>query len=81
MNESFLYLLVLISFLLLSTTRAQDICYPDTCSDPELETFFSYRACCQTECCSKLRFFVIPASFIGVAFVLGAFFALCFQCR
>ncbi|KAF1762372.1 hypothetical protein GCK72_010634 [Caenorhabditis remanei] len=58
-----------------------ETCYPDTCADPEMDTFFSYGTCCDNECCYRLRYWVYPASIAGIGFVAGAFFALCFQCR
>ncbi|CAI5445194.1 unnamed protein product [Caenorhabditis angaria] len=56
-------------------------CYPDLCAEEETDTFFSYTACCDNECCNRLRYWVYPASIAAVGFIAGAFFALCFQCR
>ncbi|PIC42151.1 hypothetical protein B9Z55_009317 [Caenorhabditis nigoni] len=71
-------------FVLVTASLASivtETCYPDTCADPEMDTFFSYGTCCDNECCYRLRYWVYPASIAGIGFVAGAFFALCFQCR
>ncbi|KAJ1362477.1 hypothetical protein KIN20_022029 [Parelaphostrongylus tenuis] len=67
--------------VVLTAVPAQEICFPDTCFDPAEDNFFSYNACCENECCYRLRFWVIPACIAAVGFLSGAFFALCFQCR
>ncbi|VDM52067.1 unnamed protein product [Angiostrongylus costaricensis] len=59
-----------------------DLCHSNhPCVDSTDDNFFSYNACCENECCNRLRFWVIPACIATVGFVSGAFFALCFQCR
>ncbi|CAB3401399.1 unnamed protein product [Caenorhabditis bovis] len=66
----------------IAATESSDVgCYADICIDPSADSFFSYAACCENECCNKLRYWVYPASIAFVGFIAGAFFALCFQCR
>uniref|UniRef100_A0A0R3S5Y0 Transmembrane protein 213 n=1 Tax=Elaeophora elaphi TaxID=1147741 RepID=A0A0R3S5Y0_9BILA len=56
----------------------QELCIPENC--PE-ETDYVYYTCCNNQCCQQWQMWVVPALFASTAFTLGAFFALCFQCR
>ncbi|WKY02222.1 hypothetical protein Q1695_015888 [Nippostrongylus brasiliensis] len=61
---------ILVAVMLIVTAVSQEeICFPDTCVDPNMDSLFSYSDCCANTCCYRLRFWVIPACIAGVGFV------------